>query len=388
MKRLLFLTIMTCALATNVSAQTRKISGQVFDDKTGNPFPGVSVMQSGTTNGTITGENGKFSLEIPATEKVILNISYSGYASQALTINRQTSITVRMTEKVSQLSDVVVVGYGTVRKKDLTGAVGIISSSQITRANPANATEALQGQVPGVVVTKGSNQPGQAFSIDIRGENTITGVTEPLVVIDGIIGGRLRDINPADIQSIDILKDASSTAIYGSRGANGVVIITSKKGQSGRPRVTLDAYVGNKRPAHLPELQTAQQFYKSMYTDVILNNGTPATFSSNELEQINNNKSTNWVDLLTKPSINTGATVAVTGGSPGTTYRFSGSYIQEDGNIPNTNFKKYSLNAGLDSRINHFLKIGFTAYANYNDNPTGSLEALRSAYRARPTGVV
>jgi len=379
---------MTCALATNVSAQTRKISGQVFDDKTGNPFPGVSVMQSGTTNGTITGENGKFSLEIPATEKVILNISYSGYASQALTINRQTSITVRMTEKVSQLSDVVVVGYGTVRKKDLTGAVGIISSSQITRANPANATEALQGQVPGVVVTKGSNQPGQAFSIDIRGENTITGVTEPLVVIDGIIGGRLRDINPADIQSIDILKDASSTAIYGSRGANGVVIITSKKGQSGRPRVTLDAYVGNKRPAHLPELQTAQQFYKSMYTDVILNNGTPATFSSNELEQINNNKSTNWVDLLTKPSINTGATVAVTGGSPGTTYRFSGSYIQEDGNIPNTNFKKYSLNAGLDSRINHFLKIGFTAYANYNDNPTGSLEALRSAYRARPTGVV
>jgi TonB-linked SusC/RagA family outer membrane protein len=388
MKQLLLLAMMMCALVTTVSAQTRKISGQVLDDKTGNPFAGVSVTQSGTTNGTTTDRNGNFNLQIPSTGKVILNITYSGYASQDVTINKQTTITVRMTEDVKQLSDVVVVGYGTVRKKDLTGAVGMISSSQITRANPANATEALQGQVPGVVVTKGSNQPGQAFSIDIRGENTITGVTEPLVVIDGIVGGRLRDINPADIQSIDILKDASSTAIYGSRGANGVVIITSKKGQSGRPKVTLDAYIGSKRPAHLPDLQNAQQFYQSMYTDIILNHGTPAAFSSNELDQVNNNKSTDWVDLLTKPSMNTGATVAVTGGSPGTTYRFSGSYIQEEGNIPNTNFKKYSLNAALDSRINRFLKIGFTAYANYNDNPTGSLESLRSAYRARPTGVV
>jgi len=125
-----------------------------------------------------------------------------------------------------------------------------------------------------------------------------------------------------------------------------------------------------------------------MYTDVILNNGTPASFSSNELNQINTNQSTNWVGLLTKPSTNAGATVAVTGGSPGTTYRFSGSYIQEDGNIPNSTFKKYSLNGALDSKINNFLRIGFTAFANYNDNPTGSLEALRSAFRARPTGVV
>ncbi|KAA9041210.1 TonB-dependent receptor [Ginsengibacter hankyongi] len=388
MKKFLLLSMLMCAVFSTVSAQTRKITGQVLDDKTGNPFSGVSIVENGTNNGTTTDQNGRFSLNIPAQGKVVLNVTHTGYVDQTITVNKQTTLTITLAEEVKQLSDVVVVGYGTVRKKDLTGAVGIIGAADITRANPTNATQALQGQVPGVVITKGNNQPGQPFSIDIRGENTITGVTEPLVVIDGIVGGRLRDINPADIESIDILKDASSTAIYGSRGANGVVIITSKKGKSGRPKVTLDSYIGNKRPSHLPDMQTAQQFYKSMYTDVILNNGTPASFSSNELSQINNNQTTNWVGLLTKPSTNAGATVAVTGGSPGTTYRFSGSYIQEDGNIPNSTFKKYSLNGALDSKINHFLRIGFTAFANYNDNPTGSLEALRSAFRARPTGVV
>lgn len=388
MKKDLILLMLAWFAATSICAQTRKISGQVLDDKSGNPFSGVSITESGTNRGTITDHDGKFSLDIPTQGKVTLEVTYTGYTSQKIVVNRQNTIVIRLTEETKQLSDVVVVGYGTVRRKDLTGAVGVVSSADITRANPANATEAIQGQVAGVVVTKSNNQPGQPFSIDIRGESTITGITEPLVVIDGIIGGRLRDINPADIESIDILKDASSTAIYGSRGANGVIIITSKKGQSGRPKVSLDAYIGNKRPAHEPQLQTAQQFYKSMYTDVILNNGTPATFSSNELNQINTNQTTNWVRLLTKPSVNTGATVAVTGGSNSTTYRFSGSYIQEDGSIPNSTFKKYSLNAALISKINSFIRVGFTAYLNYNDNPTGSLEALRSAYRARPTGVV
>ena len=388
MKKNSLLLLLMCLISTALFSQTRTISGRVLDDKTSNPLPGVSIVENGTTNGTTTGQDGRFTLDLRTSGKAILDITNTGYNEQNITIDKETNITVRLSASSKQLSDVVVIGYGSVRKKDLTGAVGVLGSADIVRANPANATQALQGQVPGVVIQKGSNQPGQAFSIDIRGENTITGVTEPLVVIDGIVGGRLRDINPADIQSIDILKDASSTAIYGSRGANGVVIITSKKGRSGRPKVTLDAYVGSKKPAHLPDLQTAQQFYKSMFTDVILNNGTPASFSSNELDQIEKGGSSDWVDLLTKPSINTGATVAVTGGSPGTTYRFSGSYIQEDGNISNSTFKKYSLNGALDSRINKFIRIGFNAYANYNNNPTGSLEALRSAYRARPTGVV
>ncbi|MDP4284877.1 MAG: TonB-dependent receptor [Bacteroidota bacterium] len=388
MKKFLMLSVLLWFFISTVSAQTRKISGQVLDDKTGSPLTDVSVMESGTSHGTLTDQNGRFNLDVPTKGRVKLDISHTGYTDQQVDLGNQTSITVKLVQEVNQLSDVVVIGYGAVRRKDLTGAVGTISSSNVVRANPADATLAMQGQVPGVVITKASNEPGKDFSIDIRGESTITGVTEPLVVIDGVVGGRLRDINPADIQSIDILKDASSTAIYGSRGANGVVIITSKKGQSGKAKLTLDTYIGQKTPSHLPQMQTAQQFYKSEYTDIILNNGSPATFSTNELNQINNGKSVNWVTALTKPGIQTGTTVALSGGSSGTTYRLSGNYTQEDGNIPNSTWKKYSFNGAIDSRINHFLRLGFTAYMNYNDNPTGSFEALRSAFRVRPTGVI
>lgn len=388
MRKVLMLTTMLCWLASMAWAQTRQVTGRVLNDENGAILAGASVSVKGQSKGAITDADGKFSISIPTKGTTVLVISSVGFAGQEITVTNQTSLLVRMVSETKALDDVVVIGYGTVKKKDLTGAVGTVASADIVRANPKDATQALQGQVAGVVVTKASNLPGQAWGIDIRGENTISGVTEPLVVIDGVIGGRLRDINPADIQSIDVLKDASSTAIYGSRGANGVVIITSKKGVSGRAKVSIDAYVGQKTPAHLPELQTAQQFYQSMVTDWTLNGGTPPTFTVNELDMVNNGKSTNWVKEITAPSLSTGTTVAVSGGNNGTTYRFSGSYIQDDGSIRHSTFKKYSLNGSVDSKINRFLHIGFTAYVNYNENPTGSFEALRSAYRARPTGVV
>jgi len=388
MRKAILLTTLLCWFSSMVWAQNRQITGRVINNETGAIIAGASITVKGNSKGVIADVDGKFTISVASKGNTVLVIQSVGFANQELVVNSQTSLLVKLVSESKALDDVVVVGYGAVKKKDLTGAVGSINSAEIVRSNPTNVTQAIQGQVPGVVVTKGSNLPGQAFSIDIRGENTISGVTEPLVVIDGVIGGRLRDINPADIASIDILKDASSTAIYGSRGANGVIIITSKKGSIGKAKVTLDSYLGQKTPAHLPELQTAQQFYQSMATDVALNLGTPLVFSVNELAQINSGGSTNWVKELTKPSINTGSTVAVSGGTAGTTYRFSGGYIQEDGNIPNTTYKKYSLNGGIDSKINNFLRVGFSAYVNFNNNPTGSYEALRSAYRSRPTGVV
>lgn len=364
-----------------------ELHGRVVN-KNGDPLQNVSIVIAGTKTGTTTDSDGRFTLNAPSNKKIELEISSVGYQTQRIKVTGQTEIKVTLELEVAGLSDVVVIGYGAVKRKDLTGAVSTVNSANIVRANPVNATQALQGQMPGVVVTKGNNRPGADWSIDIRGENTITGVTEPLVVIDGVVGGRLRDLNPADIQSIDVLKDASSTAIYGSRGANGVIIVTSKKGQSGKAKLSLDTYIGVKTPSHLPDFQTAQQFYKSEYTDIILNGYAPTTFSSNELDQINNNKTTDWVRLLTKPGIQTGTTVAVSGGNSGTTYRLSGNYTQEDGNIPNSNWKKYSFNGAIDSKINSWLRLGLTTYMNYNNNPTGSFEALRSAYRARPTGVV
>ncbi|MFN7280331.1 MAG: TonB-dependent receptor plug domain-containing protein, partial [bacterium] len=270
MRKIVLFLITLTSISLASWAQTRKLSGTVLSES-GSALAGASISIKGGTGGTVTDNDGKFSLNIPATGKVVITINSIGFAAQEITVGDKTDISVKMVSESTKMEDVVVVGYGSVRKKDLTGAVGSLAPRDIVRTNPSNVTQALQGQVTGVVVTKTSNKPGQGFQIDIRGQNTITGATEPLVVIDGVIGARLRDINPQDIQSIDILKDASSTAIYGARGANGVIIITSKKGVAGKPKVTFDTYMGQKRPAHLPRLMNAQEFYKFAVDDAVLN---------------------------------------------------------------------------------------------------------------------
>ena len=411
MRKILLMMLPLFFIGNIIWAQNRPLTGTVKNSENGAAIVGASVVIKGTTKGTVTNNDGKFTLDVPAKgNNNVLVISSVGFTSTEIKLTNQTAISATLTSDSKQLEDAVVIGYGSVKKKDLTGAVGTVSAKEITRGNPANATQALQGQVPGVLVTKLSNKPGQLWSIAIRGENTITSNpnadgsvnltlvssnpqnmnTEPLVVIDGVVGGKLQDISPADIQTIDILKDASSTAIYGSRGANGVVIITSKRGITGKPRVTVDFYSGRKTPDHLPPMQDAQQFYKSSLTDAALNGAvvSETMFNVNELAIINGGKTTDLVGAMTQPGINLGANIAVSGGTNGTNYRFSGGYIQEDGMQANTNYKKYNLNAAVDSKITKFLKVGFTLYANYSTNPTGSFEALRTAYRERPTSTI
>ena len=384
----------------------RKVTGKVTDPS-GMAIPGASVIIKGTTTGTVTDNNGSFSLT-NVTEKTRLICSFVGMKPEEALVGNRATISFTLNDESVGIEEVAVIGYGSIKRRDLTGAVGSVKAADIVRSNPSNPTQALQGQVPGVLVTKLSNKPGALWSIAIRGENTITADpnadgtknltltsstqqsqgTEPLIVIDGVIGGKLMDINPADIESIDILKDASSTAIYGSRGANGVVIITSKRGISGKPRVTFDSYVGIKTPAHLPRMQNAQEFYKSTITDAQLNGSSITeanTFNVNEMNIINNGKSTDIVRELTKPGMNTGSTLAISGGNSGTTYRISGGYIDEDGMTNLTYYKKYNVNASIDSKITKFLKVGVTIYENFSNNPTGSLEILRTAYRSRPT---
>ena len=387
MRKTFLLTVMLVCLSALSRAQVSKITGTVTGES-GAAVQGASITLRGSSRGTVTDADGSFTLDVSGLVRPVLIINSIGFAEQEVPVGKNSVFRIKLITQDKAMEDVVVVGYGQVRKKDLTGAVGSLSPRDIVRANPSNATAALQGQVTGVVITKASNKPGQDYKIDIRGQNTITGATEPLVVVDGVIGARLRDINPADIQSIDVLKDASSTAIYGARGANGVIIITSKKGVIGKPKVTIDSYYGSKRPAHLPRLQTAQEFYKMAAEDIVLNGGTAASFTASELNWINSGKTTDWVDLVTQPGTIANTTVAVTGGNAGTTYRFSGGFIQEDGNIDHTTFKKFSFNGAVDSRLRSWLRVGFTAYINYSKNPNGSLEVLRSAYRARPTGVI
>jgi TonB-dependent starch-binding outer membrane protein SusC len=374
------------SLEAEVIAPKRLVRGTVVDERNA-PLPGVSVVVKNTQRGSSTDANGAFEVDVP-NDQAVLVFSFVGYLKQEITVGSQSTISIQMKPDENALDEVVVVGYGTVEKSDLTGAVGSIQTRDIVRANPVMASKALQGQVAGLTVTRQNNRPGVGYSITIRGENTINNSTEPLVVIDGLMGGDINTLNPNDIQSMDVLKDASSTAIYGSRGANGVIIITTKKGLSGKPRVSYDSYVGVKIPAHIPKLMTSEQFYKVTYTDRLLEGLTGATFTAAEMANIEAGRTADWVGLITDPGVQTSQNISVTGGTDKTTYRFSGGFLNEDGNVKYTNFKRYNLNAGLDSKLGEHFKVGFTAYLTYSNQNLGSRESLRNAYRARPTGTV
>lgn len=363
----------------------KAISGKVSDEKD-EGIPGVSVVIKGTNKGITTDIDGVYRLDVP-NESTILVFSYVGYLTQEITVGNRTIVDIKLVPDDKALDEVVVVGYGEQKKSDLTGAVASVQSRDIVRGNPVLASKALQGQVAGATVTKADNRPGSSYNITIRGENTINNSTAPLVVIDGLMGGDLNNLNPNDIQSMDILKDASSTAIYGARGANGVVIVTTKKGLSGKPRVSYDSYVGVKIPAHLPRLMNSAEFFKATHTDRLLEGATEAKFTTIELENIKNGKSTDWVDLITAPGVQTNQTLSISGGNEKTTYRFSGGFLNEDGNVLSTDFRRYNLNAGLDSKLGERFKVGFTSYVTHSIQNLGSQESLRGAYRVRPTGV-
>ncbi|MFN6080893.1 MAG: SusC/RagA family TonB-linked outer membrane protein, partial [Bacteroidota bacterium] len=373
--------------SVSVSKPELKVTGTLTDAETGTALIGATVQVKGTTNGTSTDLDGNYSIVAPDGNSILV-FSYIGYVNQEVVIGNQTTINVSLVPDVQSLNEVVVVGYGAVRKTDLTGAVDQLQSKDIVRANPVQAARAIQGQVAGATVTKTSNRPGAGYSITIRGENTINNSTQPLVVIDGLMGGDINSINPNDIQSMDVLKDASSTAIYGARGANGVIIITTKKGLSGKPKVSYDSYVGMKVPEHMPRLMNTAEFYKATFTDRVLEGSVGATFTAAETAAIKENRTTDWVDLITDPALQTSQNLSVAGGNDKTTYRFSGGFLNENGNVLYTGFKRYNLNAGLDSKLGERIKVGFTSYITYSDQNVGSQESLRNAYRARPTGTV
>lgn len=387
MRKVLLLTLLLCASQSIVWAQSRQVTGRVVNNENGTALSGASITVKGSDKGAVSDADGKFSISIPAQKNTVLVISSVGYASQELTVSPQANnLVVKLVSDTKALDDVVVVGYGERKKRDVTGALSSVQSKDIVRANPVQAAKAIQGQVAGATVTKASNRPGAPYSITIRGENTINNSTQPLIVIDGLIGGDLNTLNPNDIQSMDILKDASSTAIYGARGANGVVIVTTKKGVAGKPKVSYDAYVGKKYLAHVPDLMNTAQYYKLTYTDRLAAGLTATVFTTAEQAKIDANQTTDWGKLITENALQHSHNISVSGGSEKTTYRFSAGVLNENGNVLYTGFKRYNVNAGLDSKIGDFVKVGFTSYVSYSDQNWGDQESLRGAFRARPTG--
>ncbi len=375
-----YLVIISFFLAFNLTFAQRTVSGSVSDES-GVPLPGVNVVIKGAEAGTTSDFDGNYSINVNDNDVIIF--SFVGFMEQEIVVSNAESFDISLEMGSDELEEIVLTGYGSSKRRDITGAIAQIKTEVIQRANPVQAAASLQGQVAGVVVTKTKSRPGNDFDINIRGLNNFDNEkTRPLVVVDGILGANLNDINPVDIQTIDVLKDASSTAVYGARGANGVIIVTTKKGSSGKPSVSYNGYYGIKTKAHIPKILNSQQFY-DLYKD---GDRYSRGFTDQEMYNVNNGITGDWLDLVTRDAIQQNHTISVSGGSDSTTYNFSAGKQLEQGLVQNADYGRLSLNAGIESQVSDKFKVGFTAYITENERNWGSTEAVRSAMRSRPTG--
>ncbi|MEM9830273.1 MAG: TonB-dependent receptor [Bacteroidota bacterium] len=356
------------------------ISGKVLDLSTDEPIPGVNILVKGTTVGTLTDAEGNYRLTAPDDASTLV-FSSVGYTSEEVEINGRTIINIALAPDIQSLSEVVVIGYGTQRRKDLTGSVASISEEEIKLQPIASFEQSLQGQVPGVQVTQTSNAPGGGISLRIRGGNSINAGNEPLYVIDGIpiyndndafapsrgntpsqepSSNALANLNPNDIASIEILKDASATAIYGSRGSNGVVLITTKRGKSGKPQTTYEGYYGIQEAATRVDVANANE-YTQFYNDIISGRQRNGRGQNDLLlteDIIANFADIDWQEELFRQSSIQNHQLTFSGGSSDILYSASINYFDQEGVVPATDFSRYSARLNLDVNATDWLKLG------------------------------
>ncbi len=337
--------------------QSKKVTGRVNDSQ--GPLIGATVMVKGTSNGVVTDIDGNFNLN--AAPGSTLVISYVGYVTQEITVGNQSFISVNLKEEGRVLNDVVVIGYGTQRKEAVTGSVASVKGDMLREVPAGDITNALQGRIAGVQMMQTSSKPGASMQVRIRGSRSLTATNDPLIVLDGIpFAGTISDIDPNNIKAMDILKDASATAIYGSRGANGVILITTYKGmQDQEPVVKYNMYVGFKKNFarypmmngdQLKRLREVSGLYQPVYTN------------GDEEEGMN----TDWQDMLFKTAFTTNQDLSVSGGTAKSAYNAGISYFKDEATIPTQNFKRYAMHAALDQEIGKYLKVGFSTNTSYS----------------------
>ncbi|MEO0332225.1 MAG: SusC/RagA family TonB-linked outer membrane protein, partial [Bacteroidota bacterium] len=336
------------------------ISGQVVDLSSNEPLPGVNILAKGTSTGTVTDVDGNYRLTI-ADEVTTLVFSSIGYETIEELINGRSVIDISLSPDIQSLSEIVVVGYGTVKKSDLTGSVGSINGEELNTVAQTSVDQALQGRVAGVRITQSNAEPGGGFSVRIRGTNSITAGNEPLYVVDGLPGTNpLNSLNPSDIESVEVLKDASATAIYGARGYNGVVIITTKQGKRESPLVVnYNVSVGIQEPTKMLDMMNAQE-YMSFYNDVFADRGNPLPFSAEDISTIGDG--TDWQDEVLNSASVQDHRLSFSGGSKDTQYYLSLGYFDQNGIIRNSGFQRFS------GRINLTHSIGERATVGINFN--------------------
>ena len=322
------------------------ITGTVTDGEDNEELPGVNVVVKGTTVGTVTDVDGNYSLSAPDDAETLV-FSSVGYTSEEVPINNRTRIDMVMMPDIQSLSEVVVVGYGTQKKSDLTGSVASVSSEELTAYPAAGAVQALQGRAAGVQVQSNNGEPGAEFKVRIRGGTSINASSDPLYVVDGFVGGTLPP--PEDIASIEVLKDASATAIYGSRGANGVIMVTTKRGEAGAPKISISTSYSLQEEINRLDLLNASQ-----YTDYIQDidpDFTPDGFN------------TDWQDVIFRPGHIQNHQLSVAGGNESVKYYISGTYFGQEGVIINSNFERFSVTSNLDITASDRFKIGLNLLA-------------------------
>ena len=347
---LLLCLIPLCSIAQNITVKG------IVKDNLGESVIGANVTEKGTTNGMITDLDGNFSLTVQ--KNATLVISYIGYVTQEIAIKGNTNLNIILKEDSKALEEVVVIGYGTARKSDVTGSIASVGGDKLQEMPSTNITYALQNRVAGVDMTQTSSQPGATMQIRIRGTRSLTASNDPLVVLDGIpFMGNLSDINPGDIKSMDILKDASSTAIYGSRGANGVILITTNRGAQGTPaKFTYNGYVGAKSVfSKYPMMDGPKYAEMRKYAGKFEN-------SLDESDDMN----TDWQDLLYRTGMVNSHDVSVAGGTNNGSYSFGAAYYKDQGVIPTQNYTRYSLRGSFDQGVGEYFRFGLTTNSNYN----------------------
>jgi TonB-linked SusC/RagA family outer membrane protein len=338
------------------------VSGQVKNES-GQPVPGASVVVKGQTRGVACDVDGRFEISAPA--KGVLVISSVGFSRSEVPVNNRAMLSIVLTSLASTVNDVVVIGYGTQRKEAVTGSVASIKGDVVREVPSGNISQALQGRIAGVEISQYDTKPGDSMQVRIRGTRSLNASNDPLIVLDGIpFPGYIGDIDPNDIKSIDILKDASATAIYGSRGANGVLMITTNKGFKGqKPHVSYNGYYGIKNVFAKYPMMNGPEFVALRKTANMYNNGI------DEADSVN----VDWQDLLYVTGKVINQNINVIGGSEKGSYKFGGTYYRDEAVIPMQNYTRYSLHSSVDQEIGKFIRLGFTSNNNYGINTDNGL---------------
>ena len=352
-KKLKVLLFLFCFVPFGAIAQN-SVKGTVSDGS-GEPIIGASVRVVGTNTGVITDINGQFNVN--AASNARLSVSYVGFVTQEVNVGGRQNIDIVLSEDNTTLNDVVVIGYGTQRREAVTGSVANVNGEKLNQIAATNAAQALQGRVAGVLMTQTSSKPGAEMQIRIRGQRSLTASNDPLIVLDGIpFMGQLSDINPTDIKSMDILKDASATAIYGSRGANGVILITTEKGSMGLPaKVTYNGYVSFKKIFHKYPMMDGPTFskfrkYAGMY--------------QNSLDE-SDDTNFDWQDQYYQTGVGHSHDISVAGGTNGGSYSFGVGYYHDESVIPTEGYDRISARGNFDQKVGEWFRFGLSTNTSY-----------------------